>query len=73
MTVNATFSDKTFKYLSMISLLVAGAIMLYEGASYVQTKNANPSIPDKIYVAAVLAIVLGVAEIAFGIYHLFIK
>jgi hypothetical protein len=66
-------SETTIKYISMATLLIAGTIMIYEGASYVQLKQSNPAIPDKIYAAAVLAIVLGVTEIAFGIYHFFIK
>jgi hypothetical protein len=53
----------------MVTLLVAGAVMIYEGSTYIKAKHSNPSIPDKIYAAAVLAIVLGVAEIAYGIYH----
>ena len=47
--------------------------MIYEGSNYIQLKKSNPAIPDKIYAAAVLAIVLGVAEIGFGLYHVFIK
>ena len=61
--------DKTLKWISMVTLLVAGAVMIYEGSTYIKAKHSNPSIPDKIYAAAVLAIVLGVAEIAYGIYH----
>lgn len=66
-------SEDTIKYASMAILLGTGAIMIYEGANYIKMKQANPNISDKIYFAAVLAILLGIAEIAFGIYHFFLK
>ena len=66
-------TEATFKYISMATLLIAGTIMIYEGATYVKMKHANPSIPDKIYAAAVLAIVLGALEILFRLYHIFLK
>ena len=66
-------SEHAIKYISMATLLIAGTIMIYEGVSYVKMKQSNPQIPDKIYAAAVLAIVLGAAEILFGLYHLFIN
>jgi len=55
--------------LSMISLLVTGVIFLYEGIKYLTMKKQNPALPDKLYVAAILAIILGIAEIAFGVAH----
>jgi hypothetical protein len=65
--------EKMLKYISMAVLLIAGTIMIYEGVSYVKAKQANPMLPEKIYAAAVLAIVLGAAEIIFGLYHVFMK
>ena len=65
--------EKWLKYISMATLLIVGTIMIYEGVSYVKAKQANPMLPEKIYAAAVLAIVLGSAEILFGMYHLFMK
>lgn len=65
-------TNKVILYLSMGSLLLGGSIMIYEGVQYIKLKQSNPSISSKIYVAAILAIILGVAEIFFGIYHLFI-
>jgi uncharacterized membrane protein YqhA len=54
---------KIVKYTVIIGLLVAGAIFLWKGASFVQMKKSNSDIPDKIYAAAVLAIVIGSVEI----------
>lgn len=67
-----SFSESFLNKLSMISLIVTGAIFLYEGIKYITMKQQNPSLPDKLYAAAVLAIILGVAEIAFGIAHFWI-
>lgn len=55
---------------SMVSLLIFGAIFIYEGAKYISMKQRNPDISDKIYAAAILAILLGIAEIVFAIAHL---
>jgi hypothetical protein len=55
--------------ISMVALLIAGVIFIYEGARYVRMKKSNDDIPDKIYAAAVFAIVLGIFEIAFAIWH----
>jgi len=61
--------EKLMNRLSMIALLVAGIIFLFEGIKYVQMKKTNPSLPDKLYAAAVLAIILGIIEIAFAVAH----
>ena len=58
---------------SMVALLIAGVIFLYEGVKYIKMKQDNPEIPDKIYAAAILAMVVGIAEIIFGIAHFWIK
>ena len=65
--------ENTLKWVSMISLLAAGGFMIYEGITYIQLKKSNPSVPDTMYAAAVLAIVLGVAEISFGLYHIYMN
>ena len=56
--------------LSMVSLITAGIVFIYEGAKYFNMKKQNPDIPEKIYVAAIMCIVVGVIEIVFGIGHL---
>ena len=66
-------NKQTIKYASMTILFVTGAIMIYEGSNYIKMKQANPNISDKIYAAAVLAILLGVAEITFGVFHFFME
>ena len=58
---------------SMIALLVAGIIFIYEGIKYFKMKKENPEIPDKIYAAAVLALIIGLAEVGFGIAHFWMK
>lgn len=62
--------EKILNRASMISLIVAGIVFIYEGAKYFNMKKQNPDIPDKIYVAAVLCIIIGIIEIIFGIAHL---
>jgi uncharacterized membrane protein YfcA len=64
--------ESTIKYISMIALIATGAYMIYEGISYIEIKRANPSTPDTIYAAAVLAIFVGFLEIAFGVYHFYL-
>ena len=53
----------------MIALLVTGAIFIYEGIKYINMKQSNPELSDKLYVAGVFALVLGIIEVAFGVYH----
>lgn len=57
---------------SMISLVIAGLVFVYQGMVYIDMKKKNPDISDKIHIAAAFAILLGVAEIAFGIAHFWI-
>lgn len=64
-------SEKFVNRLSMISLIIAGTIFVYEGIKYIYMKKNNPNLSDKVYVAGVLALVLGIIEIAFGVYHIF--
>lgn len=49
--------------------MVAGVVLIFEGITYLKAKQANPNLPDKVNVAAYLAIVLGCVEILFGIWH----
>ena len=53
----------------MITLLITGAFFLYEGIRYYQMKVYNPNLPNKLYAAAILAIILGIVEIVFGVAH----
>jgi len=55
--------------ISMITLLITGAFFLYEGIRYYQMKVYNPNLPNKLYAAAILAIILGIVEIVFGVAH----
>lgn len=57
---------------SMVSLIIAGLIFIYQGLLYINMKKKNPDISDKIHIAAAFAILLGIAEIIFGIAHLWI-
>lgn len=57
--------------ISMITLLLTGFVFLYEGIKYIHMKNTNPSLPAKLYVAGILALFLGIVEIAFAIVHFF--
>lgn len=68
--VSSMTAEVWLNRISMVSLIAAGAIFIVEGIKYIRMKKRNPDIPDKIYAAAVLAIVLGVAEIAFGVAHI---
>lgn len=54
---------------SMVTLVLGGAYLIYEGVHYISMKKNDPNMPAKIYTAAVLSIVLGVMEIAFAIGH----
>jgi O-antigen ligase len=55
--------------ISMVSLIIAGAIFIYQGIKYINMKKTNPDLSDKLYVAGVFALILGVVEVAFGVYH----
>jgi hypothetical protein len=53
----------------MISLIVAGLVFLYQGIHYFKMKKDNPSLPSKMYLVCVVAIIVGLADIGFGIAH----
>ena len=65
--------EKIINRISMISLMIAGAIFIYEGVKYINMKQENPSLSEKVYVAGAFALILGVLEIGFGVWHFFIK
>jgi hypothetical protein len=56
---------------TVASLLLGGLIFLYQGADYIRMKKNDRKIPDKMYAAGVLTIILGVLSIIFGIVHYF--
>lgn len=62
-------SELIVNRISMIALLVTGAIFIYEGIKYINMKQKNPNLSDKLYVAGSLALILGIIEVAFGVYH----
>lgn len=65
----------TFEYflniLVIASLMLGGLIFLFQGANYIKLKQNDPKIPDKIYVAGIFTIILGIISILFGIVHYF--
>ena len=63
--------EKTLLIISMVVLIVTGIIFIIEGISYLRLKKQNPQIPNKLYVAGILAIILGIIDIIFGGLHWF--
>jgi len=57
---------------SMVALLIAGGIFIYEGIVYMMIKKQHPEYPSKLITAGVLAIVLGVIEVVFGVWHIWL-
>lgn len=57
---------------SMVALIIAGIIFIYQGLMYIKMKNNNPDLPDKLYVAGSLTLFIGVVEILFGVAHFWI-
>ena len=66
-----SMSDKTIVIVSSVALIVAGLVFIYEAIRYYQMKAEQPDIPDKIYLAASLALLIGIIDIIFGIAHFF--
>lgn len=59
--------------LSMFVLFVAGIFFIVEGARYIDMKRQSPQkIPDKIYAAGVLTILLGIMSLGFSLLHFYI-
>ena len=54
---------------SMVTLIGAGLYLIYEGIIYLSMKKNDPSLPGKLTVAAFVAIILGLMEIAAGVLH----
>lgn len=65
----AGYGVTSINYIAMVVLIGAGIFMIYEGSTYIKMKHSNPDIPDTIYAAAVLAIIIGFCEIVFGVAH----
>ena len=63
--------EKFIAYISAATLLAAGVFFIYEGSTYLKMKKSNPSMPNKIYTVASLAIILGSCEIAIGAWHVY--
>lgn len=60
--------------LSMATLLGAGILFIIEGAKYIDMKRQEPTkIPDKMYAAGVMTIVLGVISIVFALLHFMLE
>lgn len=57
--------------ISVITFILFGSILVYEGVKFYHMKKSNPSIPNKIYVAAYLSIILGILEILLGFSQLY--
>ena len=64
--------EQILNKLSMFALLAGGVYFIYEGSKYINMKQMNSKLPDKLYIAGTFTIVLGVISIAFGIWHFFI-
>ena len=56
---------------SVITFILFGSILVYEGVEFYHMKKSNPSIPNKMYVAAYLSIILGIIEILLGFGQLY--
>lgn len=59
------------RYVSMFALIFAGVYFIIEGSRYIALKRKNPQYSDKMYVAGVLTIILGVISLAFAILHFY--
>lgn len=57
--------------LVIASLMLGGLIFLFQGANYIKIKNNDSKIPNKLYVAGVFTVILGIISILFGILHYF--
>lgn len=65
-------SEWALNRLSMFALLGGGFYFIFEGSKYIDMKRQNPiKIPDKMYAAGILTIILGVVSILFGLAHFF--
>jgi phosphatidylserine synthase len=51
-----------------LGFLAFGAVLISEGVSFYQMKKSNPTLPNKLYVAAWLSILCGIIEIFIGIF-----
>jgi hypothetical protein len=55
--------------ISLICLMLMGVVFVGVGFRFIAMKKLNSDIPDRIYAAAVLSIVLGVAEVVASVVY----
>lgn len=66
-------NGQIINWISMISVIIAGLIFIWEGLRLISIKKKNPKMPKKIYALAVICLIVGIFDIVVGILHIFFK
>jgi len=66
-----TIND-TLKYTSMISVIIFGLLLIYQGIVYLKMSKTNEDMPGKLVLLSVLFIVTGIIDIVIGVAHLYL-
>lgn len=69
---NKIDSSEVINYISMVSVIIAGVIFIWEGIRLISIKKKNNKMPGKIYTLAVLCLIIGVFDIVVGILHIYL-
>ena len=64
--------NETLKYASMISVIIFGLLLVYQGIVYLKIRSENSDMPGKLIFVAVLFISVGIIDILIGVAHLYI-
>lgn len=64
--------NETLKYASMISVIIFGLLLVYQGIVYWKIRSENNDMPGKMTLLAVLFIVVGIIDILIGVAHLYL-
>lgn len=64
--------NETLKYVSMISVIIFGLLLVYQGIVYWKIRSENDDMPWKMTLLAVLFIVVGIIDVLIGVAHLYL-
>lgn len=54
---------------TVLSLIIGGLIIVYQGINYIQIQRNESKFPVKLFITGLLTLILGIVSIIFGVVH----